>query len=96
MIDNYDKNFENINLGNDINANNEIQHNINSTMMILVKNGRMLKINKIAKSVCFHVIPYIHSAVKGFFRTFPWRPFLAPTFLATSFTSSNKWVKWAR
>ena len=34
--------------------------------MIIVKTRRMLKINKIVKSVCFHVIPYIHSPVKGF------------------------------
>ena len=30
---------------------------------------KMLKINKIVKSVCFHLVPYIHSPVKGFFRT---------------------------
>ena len=27
---------------------------------------KRLKINKIVKSICFHVIPYIHSPVKGF------------------------------
>ena len=35
---------------------------------------KILKINKIVKTVCFHVIPYIHSLVKGFFRTYQWRP----------------------
>ena len=36
-------------------------------MMIILKQ-KILKINKIVKSVCFHVIPYIHS---------PWRVFSA-------------------
>ena len=38
-----------------------------NTMKIIVKIPRMLKTNKIVKSVCFHVMSYIHSSVKGSF-----------------------------
>ena len=36
-------------------------------MRIMIKTPKKrLKINKIVKSICFHVIPYIHSPVEGF------------------------------
>ena len=74
MINNSDKNDDNVTLGNDNNANKEIQKNKKNTMMIILKKREMLEINKFVKSVCFHVIPYIHSPVKGVFRIYQWRP----------------------
>ena len=74
MINNSDKNDDNVTLGNDNNANKEIQKNKKNTMMIILKKRKMLEINKFVKSVCFHVIPYIHSPVKGVFRIYQWQP----------------------
>ena len=36
---------------------------IKITLIIIIKNQRVVKINKL---VCFHIIPYIHSPMKGF------------------------------
>ena len=44
---------------NDDNANNEIEAKKNNNKIIIVKYQRILKRNKIVKSVCFRVIPYI-------------------------------------
>ena len=44
-----------------------------STMRIIVKIPRMLKINQIVESVCFHEMSYIHSSVKGSFCIYQWR-----------------------
>ena len=44
---------------NDDNADNEIEAKKNNNKIIIVKYQRILKRNKIVKSVCFHVIPYI-------------------------------------
>ena len=73
MINNNDKNYDNVSLDNDSNVNNEIYNNKNNTMTIIVKKQNMLKINKIIKSVCFHVILFIRSLMKDFFRTYQWR-----------------------
>ena len=35
-------------------------------IIITIITQKILKINKIVKSVCFHIIPNIHSPVKGF------------------------------
>ena len=57
MTNNNDKNGDNISLSNKNNDDNDIWNNKNNTMMIIIKNWRMLRINKIVKSVYFHVIP---------------------------------------
>ena len=74
MINDNDKSDDNISLGNDDIAPNEKKNNKNSTMIIIVKCRRMLEASKIAKNKCFHIMPYIHSSVKGFSRTYQWRP----------------------
>ena len=56
MTNNNDNNDGNISLSNNENANNKMENNENNTMIIIVKNGRILKINNIVKSVCFHVM----------------------------------------
>ena len=50
-------------LGNDGIAPNEKKNNKNNTMIIIVKCRRMLKVSKIVKNKCFHIILYIHSFV---------------------------------
>ena len=57
MTNNNDKNGDNISLSNKNNDDNDIWNNKNNTMMIIIKNWRMLRINKIVKSVYFHVVP---------------------------------------
>ena len=51
-INNNGKN-DNINLSNENDGNNEMSTNKNSNMIIIVKKPKVLKINKIVKSVCF-------------------------------------------
>ena len=57
MTNNNDKNGDNISLSNKNNDDNDIWNNKNNTMTIVIKNWRMLRINKIVKSVYFQVIP---------------------------------------
>ena len=64
----------NISFGNDNYANDEIENNKNNTLIVIGKNQRMLKINKIVKSVCFYVIPNMHFSVKSFFHAYMWQP----------------------
>ena len=62
-----------------------------STMRIIVKIPRMLKINQIVESVCFHVMSYIHSSVKGSFCIYQWR--LQPCFQEQVLHLQIKWVE---
>ena len=57
MTNNNDKNGDNISLSNKNNDDNDIWNNKNNTMTIVIKNWRMLRINKIVESVYFQVIP---------------------------------------
>ena len=69
---NNNKEGDNINLENDNKGKMRYKITKNNNIIIIkdnmiIKNRRMLKTNKIIKSVCFHVILHIHSHVKGFF-----------------------------
>ena len=74
VINNNGKRDDKINLSNQNNGNNEIYNKNSNVIIICKKKQKVLKINKIVKSVCLRVIPYIDSSVKGFSHTYQWRP----------------------
>ena len=74
VINNNGKRDDKINLSNQNNVNNEIYNKNSNVIIICKKKQKVLKINKIVKSVCLRVIPYIDSSVKGFSHTYQWRP----------------------
>ena len=74
VINNNGKRDYKINLSNQNNVNNEIYNKNSNVIIICKKKQKVLKINKIVKSVCLRVIPYIDSSVKGFSHTYQWRP----------------------